>query len=73
VLALFEGRILSFDLLAAHAFPGVQAGAREAGNPIGFADGAIASIATAHGFALATRNVRDFSGVGIEIIDPWSP
>jgi predicted nucleic acid-binding protein len=72
VLALFEDRILSFDLRAAHAFAGVQAGAQEVGNQIGFADAAIASIAAAHGFALATRNVRDFRGAGIEVIDPWA-
>jgi hypothetical protein len=73
VLALFEGRILSFDMQAAHALAGVQAGAQGAGNPIGFADAAIASIVAAHGFALATRNVREFRGAGIGIIDPWAP
>jgi hypothetical protein len=23
--------------------------------------------------ALATRNVKDFSGLGIEVINPWEP
>lgn len=72
IMPLFEGRVLAFDTQAAHAFAGVQAGASAAGNPIGFADGAIAAIAAAHGFAVATRNVRDFKGTGVEVIDPWA-
>ena len=71
VMPLFEGRVLAFDAQAAHAFAQVHAGAQAAGNPIGFADGAIAAIAAAHGFAVATRNVRDFKGTGVEVVDPW--
>jgi len=73
VLPLFEGRVLAFDAQATHAFARVQAAAQAAGNTIGFADAAIAAIAVAHGFALATRNVRDFKGTGVRIIDPWLP
>jgi predicted nucleic acid-binding protein len=72
VLPLFEGRILAFDSQAAHAYARVQAGALAAGNPISFADAAIAAIATTHGYAVATRNVRDFKGTGVTLIDPWS-
>jgi predicted nucleic acid-binding protein len=42
-------------------------------NAIGFADCAIAAIARTRGFALASRNVRDFSGCGIDLINPWAP
>jgi len=71
VLPLFEGRLLAFDTKAAHAYAAVQAGATAAGNPIGFADAAMAAIAAAQGFALATRNVRDFKGTGVALINPW--
>lgn len=71
VLPLFEGRVLAFDTAAASAYARVQAGARSAGNPISFADAAIAAIAVAHGFAVATRNLRDFVGTGVKLIDPW--
>jgi predicted nucleic acid-binding protein len=71
ILPLFEGRILSFDAKAAEAFGRVRAGAQVVGNTIGFADGAIAAIAAAQGFALATRNIRDFRGSGVELINPW--
>jgi predicted nucleic acid-binding protein len=73
VLPLFEGRVLAFDMPAAHAFAQVQVGAQSAGNPISFADAAIAAIAGAHRYALATRKVRDFKGTGVEVIDPWLP
>ncbi|MBA4218657.1 MAG: type II toxin-antitoxin system VapC family toxin [Proteobacteria bacterium] len=71
VLPLFEGRVLAFDVTAARAYPAVHAGAAAAGNPISFADGAIAAIAAARGFAVATRNVRDFNGTGVALINPW--
>ena len=71
VLPLFEGRVLAFDMRAAHAFARAQAGAQEAGSPISFADAAITAVAAAHGFAVATRNIDDFKGTGVEVIDPW--
>lgn len=69
---LFRGRILPFDVEAARAFGQVYASARAAGNSIEFADCAIASIASARGFAVATRNTRDFRGTGIELLNPWN-
>ena len=71
VLALFGPRVLPFDTRAAQAFAKNHASAQSQGNPIGFADCAIASIASAHGCALATRNTRDFKGVEVALIDPW--
>ena len=71
ILPLFEGRILPFDVKAAEAIGKVSAGAQAVDNTIGFADGAIAAIASAQGFALATRNVRHFKGAGVELMNPW--
>ncbi len=39
--------------------------------PINGFDAVIASICRAHDATLATRNVRDFEGTGIAVIDPW--
>ena len=36
-------------------------------------DAQIAAIARSRGAALATRNVADFQGCGIAIVDPWNP
>ncbi|MBM3587765.1 MAG: type II toxin-antitoxin system VapC family toxin [Alphaproteobacteria bacterium] len=68
----FAGRILSFDSAAAQAFMQVFLERRAAGRPISFADGQIAAIARARQAAIATRNIADFAGCGIAVIDPWA-
>ena len=71
IQSVFENRILAFDMQAVKVFGRVNANACAVGNPIAFADCAIASIASAHDFILATRNVRDFKGTGVGIFNPW--
>jgi toxin FitB len=67
----FRGRILPFDPEAAEAFATLAAGRRQAGRPISQADAQIAAIARSRGAALATRDVPDFEGCGVEIVNPW--
>ena len=67
----FRARILPFDHAAAVAYADVASDRRAAGRPISQFDGQIAAIARSNGAAVATRNVRDFEGCGIVIIDPW--
>jgi len=67
----FAGRILPFDSTAAREFADIAATRRRAGRPIGEADGRIAAIARSRGAAVATRNVGDFVGCGVTLIDPW--
>ena len=67
----FSGRILPFDSPAAVAFAEIAAERRQVGRPISQADAQIAAIARSRGAALATRNVPDFEGCGIEIVNPW--
>jgi len=67
----FAGRVLSFDSAAAKAYAAIAASRRAAGRPIMEADCQIAAIARVHKAAVATRNVGDFEGCGIDIIDPW--
>lgn len=68
----FNGRILAFDSPAAVAFAEIAAQRRQAGRPISQADAQIAAIARSRGAALATRNVPDFEGCGVEVINPWA-
>jgi toxin FitB len=67
----FRRRILPFDSEAAEAFAVLAAGRRQAGRPISQANGQIAAIARSRGAAIATRNVPDFEGCGVEVVDPW--
>ena len=67
----FASRILPFDSAAARAYAEIAADRRQAGRPIGGADCQIAAISRLHGAVLATRNVRDFQGTGVEVVDPW--
>jgi predicted nucleic acid-binding protein len=67
----FAGRVLPFDSAAALAFATVFAARRAAGRPISFPDCQIAATARAHGAAVATRNMGDFAGCGIDVLNPW--
>jgi hypothetical protein len=67
----FLDRILPFDRAAASAFAEIAATRRRMGRPIGEFDAQVAAIAQSRGAAVATRNVEDFAGCGIRIIDPW--
>jgi predicted nucleic acid-binding protein len=73
----FGRRILAFDEPAARAAASLFALARSGGSSLHqastkLADLQIAGIAAANECTLATRNVGDFRGLGIELIDPWS-
>jgi predicted nucleic acid-binding protein len=65
------GRILPFDSAAAREYAEIAAARRRAGRPISEADARIAAIARSRGAALATRNVEDFAGCELQVIDPW--
>ena len=68
----FQGRVLPFDSTAAKAYAEIAAQRRASGRPIAEADCQIAAIARAMDAPIATRNVKDFDGCGIRIINPWN-
>ncbi len=67
----FEGRILPFDTDAAKTYAEIASMRRAAGRPIADADCQIAAIARAAGATVATRNLRDFEGCGVDLVNPW--
>lgn len=71
VLPLFAGRVLPFDLACTQAYAALMAKARSAGLAIATAEGYIAAIAAANGFAVATRDTSPFEAAGTAVINPW--
>lgn len=72
VLPLFAGRVLPFDLACTQAYAALMAKARAAGLAVATADGYIAAIAAANGFAVATRDTGPFEAAGVTVINPWA-
>jgi len=70
--AEFDGHILPFDEDAARLFAAIVASRDAAGRPISQLDAMIAAIARSHRAAVATRNAADFTGCGMQVIDPWA-
>ncbi len=68
----FAHRVLPFDSAAVPAYVEVVASRRGAGRPIGQFDAQIAAIALSRRARVATRNVTDFEGCGVTVVDPWS-
>ena len=68
----FAGRVLPFDSDAARAYAEIAASCRVAGHPVSQSDGQIAAIAQSRGMAVATRNVRHFAPMRVDLIDPWA-
>jgi len=67
----FGGRILGFGIDAALRYAEIASERSRAGRPISQFDAQIAAIARACGARVATRNVADFKGCGVELINPW--
>lgn len=68
----FAERILPFDSAAARAYAEIAAERRRTGQPIGEADCQIAAICRSRAAVLITRNVRDFKGTDVKVINPWA-
>ncbi|MBB4566069.1 type II toxin-antitoxin system VapC family toxin [Rhizobium leucaenae] len=64
--AALHGRILSVDEAVA-----MHCAATFVPNPRPWRDAFIGSTAAVHRFTLLTRNVRDFQGLDINLINPW--
>ncbi len=70
--SFLRGRVLPFDRTAAAPLAQFAALRRREGRPTGDADARIAAIGIAHGAdVLATRNIADFDGCGLVLVNPW--
>ena len=67
----FRGRVEAFDVLAAEQYADVVTTRERAGLPISMSDAQIAAICRVLNATLATRNTADFTGTGVDLINPW--
>jgi toxin FitB len=69
----FTNKILPFGLAEASAAAAFQSQRNAAGRPVQSLDILIAGTALAHNMTLATRNIKDFDGAGLKLLNPWNP
>jgi predicted nucleic acid-binding protein len=67
-----SGRIAAFDSAAAEEAAELAARRQRRGRPVDLRDTQIAGIALARRAALATRNVRHFDGLNVNVVSPWA-
>ena len=73
ILAAYQDRILPLNRDGAEWAARFRAQARRSGHTLDLGDALIAGTAKVRGLSLATRNVRDFRGLDIEVVNPWDP
>lgn len=66
VLSAFDGRILAVDAAVAR-----RAAQLHVPDPRPINDAFIAAAALVHGMTVVTRNVADFAGTGVALVNPW--
>ena len=68
VITAFSGRILPLDEAAA-----LQAAEWHVPDPKPINDAYIAATALTRRMTLVTRNIKDFAGMGVKLVNPWDP
>lgn len=71
VSQMLADRILPFDHAAAEAAATIAGSRITKGFNIGTRDTQIAGIVVSRGASLATRNLKDFSDLKIDLLNPW--
>lgn len=71
IMAAFGDRVLPLSRSAAEWAARFRADTRRQGRALKLADALIAGTAMANDLPVVTRDVRDFSGLGVEVINPW--
>jgi predicted nucleic acid-binding protein len=69
----FMGRILPVDVPVASAWARISVRGTRSGRTVDPVDCFLVATADVHGLTLATRNVGDFGGLGVDVFNPWEP
>ena len=64
----FAGRVLSIDTAVAQRWGHLVA---QAGRPLAAIDSLLAATALEHKLIVVTRNSKDFTGLPVQVINPW--
>lgn len=67
----FAGNILPFDADAAVHYAELAAASEARGRAVEMADVQVAAIGRLHDAVIATRNIRHFEPLGVDLVDPW--
>jgi predicted nucleic acid-binding protein len=69
--ARFSGRILPIDAPIADRWGLLAADAKRKGRALSAIDGLLAATALHHNLTIVSRNVADFAGTQVAILNPW--
>ena len=73
LLERYRERIIGVSVKVASAWGMLAAKASAGGRTMPIMDGFIAATAHVQSLTVATRNVRDFAGLGVKFLNPWEP
>lgn len=69
--ARFAGRIIPIDAAIADRWGLLAAEAKRMGKPLAVVNGLLAATALHHNLTVVSRNVRDFAGSRVQVLNPW--
>jgi predicted nucleic acid-binding protein len=71
LLPLFADRVLPVTQSIGNRWGVLGGECQLRGTPLNTADGLIAATALEHDLTVVTRNVKDFAGLGVAVLNPW--
>jgi len=69
--ARFAGRIMAVDSAVADRWGLLAAQAKRQGTALSAIDGLLAATAIHHDLTMVSRDVNDFSNLGVPVLNPW--
>ena len=67
----YNGHIIAPSQEICELWGTMRATRKKLGHPLSMADGLIAATALNASMVLVTRNIKDFQGLGLELLNPW--
>ena len=67
----FSGRILEIEAAVADRWGLLAAEAKRRGKPLSAIDGLLAATALHHNLTIVSRNISDFAGTQVPVLNPW--